>query len=145
MFRKKIIYNTNKIEWLCVHKTNSSTSSTSVLLGIDFVAFWTTFGLCNLSFCDGICLEFAVTVVKLLAVDDGPNNDSNGSFFVCIVDWFDGFVEKISSRSFARDAGGLFELLVKRDSNGSTDGFTVVVVVVGFSTQDLNLCKWRTV
>ncbi len=140
---EKKIYNTNKFEWLYVHKTNFSTSSAIALFDIDLATFWTTFGLCNLSFSDGNCFEFDVSVVELLVLDNGPNNDSNASFFACVVDWFDGFIENISSRSFVRDTGGLFELLVKRDSNGSTDGFTVVVV--GFSTQDLNLCKWRTV
>jgi hypothetical protein len=38
-----------------------------------------------LSFCDGNCFEFDVTVVALLVIDDGPNNESNGSFFVCVV------------------------------------------------------------
>jgi hypothetical protein len=34
----------------------------------------------------------------------------------------DGFVENISSESFVRAAAGLFELLLKSDSNGSTAG-----------------------
>lgn len=85
-----------------------------------------------------------MTVVELLSADDGANNDSNESFFVCVVGWFDGFVENISSRLFVRDAAGLFELLLNRDSNGSADGLTVVVVV-GCSIKNLNYCEYRLV
>ncbi len=101
-------------------------------MGIDLVEFWTTFGLCNFSF-DGACLA-------LLVVDDGANNDSNESFLVCVVDWLDGFVENISSESFVRAAAGLFELLLKSDSNGSTAGWAVVV---GFARKKLNSYQWR--
>ncbi len=116
---KKIYITQTNFEWIYAHKTKSSTSSIVVLFGMDFREFWTTFGLCNLSFCDPFCLV-------LFVVDDEANKDSNGSFLVCVVvvvdGGLDGLVENISSRSFVRDAAGLLESLLKSDSNGSTDG-----------------------
>jgi hypothetical protein len=52
-----------------IHTTNSSISSTTVLFGIGFGTLVTTFGRCNVSFCDGITLKFDFTVVEVLAGD----------------------------------------------------------------------------
>jgi hypothetical protein len=101
------------------------------LFGMDRVALVTTFGLCSLSFCEEDCFEFELLVLEWLVVVDGPNNESNESFFVCRAGWLVGFVENISSGSVRRGAAGLLELLAKRDSNGSATGLGCVVVVVG--------------
>ena len=55
-----------------------------VLFGIGLVPLVTTFGLCNLSFCDGSCFEVDVTVLELLlVVEEGPKSESKESFRFC--------------------------------------------------------------